>query len=785
MNSAYKLSFLSVLAVLFLLPIFFLPASILPLGTAKVAFLALGAIVALIALLMELLKKGQLELPSHWLMWAVIVLPVVYFVTALTGTDKARSLLGYNMEVGTFGYMLIASALLGVTAYVFSDTARVIRGLSAFFISFSLVALFAVAKILSGGSFPVWGTFGGNMANPVGAWTDYAVVFALLAVVSGLAISVLPVRKALRIFLYVVFGLSVLLATIINFQAAFIFMLGAAIVMMVYMYTVEKRLDDDHKKVTYWPAVALAIVGLLFIINPVVSSTRGQIGTWVSSSFGVNNAEVRPSLGTTMGITKSVLKERPFFGSGPNTFDKSWLMHKPQAVNTTAFWNTAFPFGFGFIPTQFATTGVLGIVAWVLFLVMFALLGVRVFAHMPAERWSRFSVISTFMASLFLWAASILYVPSIVVLTLAFIFTGLFVGAARGTGVINSRVISFSHRTSTNFLAVLLIIALGIGAIALGFGAFQRTVSAYHFQKALVMSNTAGSSVDDIETELAKAIRLVPQDIYYSSLAQLNVARAQAVVNATEGTPEENLQRFQTAISNSIAAAQAAVSLNPGNYRNWLDLGTIYASLVPAPFKVEGAYESAQAAYGEAKKRNPSSPEIPLLQARLELDRGNADQARTHINESLALKQDYAEAYFLLTQLEVSQNNTADAIRSAESAAILSPENPGIFFQLGLLKYTNNDFNGAIEAFSLALRILPDYANAKYFLGLALSKTGRTDQAIAQFEDLVKTNPDNAELPLILANLRAGRDPLFEVPGANPPPEDRDTPPITTSTTSQ
>ncbi|MEK7186731.1 MAG: hypothetical protein AAB690_00175, partial [Patescibacteria group bacterium] len=175
MTNASKISFLSTLILLFLLPVFFLPTSILPIGNTKAVILAVGVIVAFVALLVDIMRKGNLSLPAHKLLWAAVLFPVVYFLSSYFGTDKTRSFFGYSFEVGTFGYILLASVLFGLVSYTYTSSNKVLKALGAFFFSSLLLALFAVVKLLSGGDFPVWGAFSGNMSNPVGAWTDYSI----------------------------------------------------------------------------------------------------------------------------------------------------------------------------------------------------------------------------------------------------------------------------------------------------------------------------------------------------------------------------------------------------------------------------------------------------------------------------------------------------------------------------------------------------------------------------------------------------------------------------------
>ncbi|MHB1330881.1 MAG: tetratricopeptide repeat protein, partial [Minisyncoccota bacterium] len=426
------------------------------------------------------------------------------------------------------------------------------------------------------------------------------------------------------------------------------------------------------------------------------------------------------------------------------------------------FWNVAFPFGFGFLVTVVASTGLLGTLVWIAFFVLFFALGAKAIASNPENKSDRFMLVTTFLISLFLWVGAFIYGPSIVMLSLAFIFTGLFVGASEATGIVQAYAITSNQGRVRSFLLMLLALALFLGTVIFAFVSFEKIISAIHFQRALVYSNTEGKTLDQIESELGRAINTSPSDQYWSAVSQIELARANGALNSTEGTLEERQMAFQNALSASIGALQNAIDLNP-SYHNWMALANLYASLVPEPLNVEGAYESARSTYDSAESLHPLSPEVPLLRAKLEFDNGNVEGAREFISLALSRKQDYAEAYFFLSQIEVNQNNLTEAIESAEMTAVLSPNNAGIFFQLGLLKYSDRDYSGAEEAFVRALALVSEYANAKYYLGLTLDRLGRKDEALNQFEDLRETNPDNPAVVEVLDNLRAGRNALESV----------------------
>jgi tetratricopeptide (TPR) repeat protein len=756
MNNTNRVSYLAIIALIFLLPIFFIPALSMPLGISKNMLLMLGSIVAFAALLVDSFKAEGLTVPRHHILWVAVALPIVYFISALLSKAPWLSLFGYAFEPGTAGSILLLSILFGITALVFRNRARIVKGYTALFVSLALLSVFAAVKILSGGDLLVLKNFAGNMGNPVGAWTDYAAIFGLLSILSVFALEMLHLRGISKALVWVLFVLSVAFLAIINFSTVWALVLAASVVLIVYFVTVDKAEKSGQRRAGIVAAGILGFVALLFIFNPTISSTQGSVANVTANFFGVNNTDVRPTLSTTLAVSKSAIAQSPVLGSGPNTFGSNWLLYKPTDINSTPFWNVIFPFGVGFVPTQIASTGILGTVVWIAFFILLALLGIKSFAKSPAERADRFLVVSSLIATLYLWIASFSYMPSMVMLALTFIFTGLFVAAASVGGVVGEKEIVFSKNALTHFVSVLLMIILAAGTLALAFAGYQKLSAAMHLQKALAMSNTEGASIEDVEKELMKAVNLSPTDSYFSALSQLELSKANLALNSATGTPQENSQAFQTSLARAIAYVQNAITLNP-TYGNWVALGNIYASLVPAPLSVDGAYESALAAYNSAEAVNPTSPEISLLKAQLELAKKNNEAARTFVAEAISRKADYADAYFMLSQLEVSENNISQAIRSAETGVLLSPGNAGVRFQLGLLKFANKDYQGAAEAFQASLDIVPEYANAKYYLGLSLAELKRTEEAIALFEDLAETNPDNEAVALVLANLRAGK----------------------------
>ena len=87
--------------------------------------------------------------------------------------------------------------------------------------------------------------------------------------------------------------------------------------------------------------------------------------------------------------------------------------------------------------------------------------------------------------------------------------------------------------------------------------------------------------------------------------------------------------------------------------------------------------------------------------------------------------------------------------------------------------YNDNQLDKAQSELERAVSLDENYSNARYFLGLIYDKKSEKNLAIEQFEKIKALNPDNAEVPKILANLRAGKAALEGIVPSQPPTEEK------------
>jgi tetratricopeptide (TPR) repeat protein len=347
------------------------------------------------------------------------------------------------------------------------------------------------------------------------------------------------------------------------------------------------------------------------------------------------------------------------------------------------------------------------------------------------------------VGAVLLWVMMALYVPSPNLLLLAFALAGGVVGLLGASG-----------RTATRPVAVVTVLLVLAALAWTGLASTRRSVAEAYVGQAAQALSAGDLKTAQSYTDASLAIERMPENLRLavavggSSLTQI---AAQPAGSSTQ-------QTFTDTLSKTIAYGQEAIAKDPLDYRSYLALGQVYDLL--AQNKVEGAYDSAKAAYTAAAQRNPTNPTIPLLIARLEGAAGTAQGLTDALKQSLTLKPDYTDAILFLAQVDIARKDIGSAINDTKVAAGTAPGVPSIWYELGLLYYANNDAKDAVPALEQALALQADYANAQYYLGLSYAALGRTQDAIGQFERLNQTNGGNAQVAQILANLKDGKAPL-------------------------
>lgn len=774
-----------IIAMAFLLPVIFLPLESVNAYSVKIVLFATLGIGLLIVFLTSLLLRGRLSIPKEKMLLALLAVSLIAILSALVNGSFVKSFAGSIFEINTAAFWLLGVGFAILTALSINQIEVIKKTIFAFILG-ALVLLFAIVlKVLA-----LYGLMPGSLNAFL---PDYLALGAVeTAIIMGAA-SLIALnafifgyitakwQKILSIILII--G-SLLFAGAIGFKPFIILVAVFSLAHFVYTVSLGKRNygqmneaetvgGEVSQKVSISPISLFVLVGSLVLLLGGAS-----LGMYLSNTFKISSIDVRPNISSTNSIIMQSWKANPGLGVGPNKFANLWNLYKPDGVNITNFWNVDFANGFGYLPTLFTELGLLGFLAIIIFLVLFVYAGYKAVFAFTDDPNKRFFLVSSFFAALFLWIMTFLYTVGIVVLGSTFLLTGIFVASLSVCNIGRKYEINLFKNPKTNFVSIFIIVGLMLCSITAGYFIWERVAANSIFTQGQIA--VRAGNLDKASQLFVKSAQMISSEVYWRESANIFLTLLQnklSQINPNAPLAESDRAELQILIGNAIASANKAILVDKKNYANYFMLGNIYESLGRAG--VAGASENAKANYAEAKKLSPANPAIPLLLARLSVMEGKTDEAFSHINNSLILKPNFTDAFFLKAQIEVATNNITGAIKSVEDATLVDPQNAGIYFQLGLLKYNVKDWSGAAVALGRASAIVPDYANAKYFLGLAYYNLKKNMDAIKQFEDLQKTNPDNQEIKLILSNLKAGRAPFTNAkPPVDDKPEKRTEPPI-------
>ena len=750
-----------------------IPAAWFPFQLAKVAAFALCLTVASALFIAGGGARSLLRTHGFFAALAVLALPLLYAISAALSPERSHALGGFSVETDTVLFVILA-ALAYLLSFTFFRTLRTARLLTTVvFWSLAAAAVFQLVSVLFGSSAIPFDAFADRTVNLIGKWNDLGLIAALLGLLLLVRVELGPTSQFSRIASAVAGALLVVLLALVNFAVAWALLLAGCVVIAL-LSLIRQRADnraqlEEPARIRWpWYAASGAAVALLFLLY------GGPINTSLTKVLPVSSLEVRPGLSATMDVIGSArgnsLKNM-LVGTGPSTFGPGWLAYKPAEVNQTPFWNLDFNVGYSVLATAFGTVGLLGALAWLipLFLLIAAVVRAARVASLSREE----RVVATLLAlgSLFLLATVVLYVPSQNIIILGYALSGAAFGFLWRQG--RSAQDEQAPGVGQGIGVIMAAAGLLVLAAASGVMVERRFVSQAYAGAGLY--ELRQGNIDTAMARLARAAAVEPAPDALRIAADAGAQKLNSIARDSSLTREQAQTAFTAQVTATIAQAQAAIAAAPSDYRAYYLLAQVYDFL--ATLKIQGAYGSAQQAYAAAAVRNPTNPVIPLALSKLEAGQGNAKNMEAALTKSLQLKPDYTDAILFVVQINVANNDLASAIRNTAVAVRTAPGVPSLWFELGLLYYAGGDTKNAIVALEQAVALAPEYANAKYFLGLSYAVEGNKDKALALFLDLAASNPDNAEIKAIVANLATGKQPQ-EGTQTPPPPQTPTTAPV-------
>lgn len=365
-------------------------------------------------------------------------------------------------------------------------------------------------------------------------------------------------------------------------------------------------------------------------------------------------------------------------GYGPQGFSLAYSLFKPEWMNGNSLWATPFAQGSNGVLTLLVTIGLLGVTTFLSIPVLL----IRQYAHTLPRTKPLFWMSMSIFVLMFLVPANTVLFGLLAVLLTAWIgseskrFAQLEIQSiqVKKAGEQSTEARTGQEKTETQaksriiVQAVCAILAFGLLVAMYGYGrAFAAEMIFLQSAKAIQNENLV-----EAYTLQQRAIGLNPFiDSYRRRYSATNITIAAALAEKADITDEEASQ-FAALVQQAIREGRAATAINQLNSTNWLQLAQTYRSLIGA---AEGAEQWALTSYLNAAQLAPSDPALRVEIGGILYAAESYDDAAQFFQQAIALKPDYANAYYNLANAFAMANKLEQARTAYQQTLLLLDAN--------------------------------------------------------------------------------------------------------------
>lgn len=414
--------------------------------------------------------------------------------------------------------------------------------------------------------------------------------------------------------------------------------------------------------------IPLVVFVLVFLLGKI--SAPGNILYTRSQNFP---RELELPLSTAWKVSASAFRDSPLFGTGPSTYLFDFTSYKPVEYNATNLWNIRFDSSFDELLQIFATSGFLGLMAFILFcitVVSFSVKAIQKHGDDTLIKGVALAAISgVVLLALHPSTLVLVVVLLIIVASLMALNKSEYDKVEELTIGIKAWNPTRSDLIAGDALPMVLMLAF-IALLAFVYiKAVPMVLADYHHRLALDAASSRGLVTYN---ELVQSERLNPNvDLYRTDLAQTNFALANAIASAkgpTSASPSGSLtdtdkQNIQTLLSQSINEGRAAAALNPRSSQNWEILASIYR-------QISGVAQNALAfsldSYGRSIQQDPLNPLLRLSVGGVYYSVKNYELAVRFFSDAVNLKPDFANGYYNLAIAARDKGDLQTAVLAAQ-----------------------------------------------------------------------------------------------------------------------
>ncbi|MFN3188432.1 MAG: hypothetical protein ACK42D_02720 [Candidatus Paceibacteria bacterium] len=737
------------LSLLALMPLVFIPGMIGPFKTFFAIFIVLIS-VAIGGF--GILRQGVVprSVPVILLAWLGVV--GAAFVSALFSDNLVYSLRGEMVETQTVSFLLLLGVIMLLTLSFGQDKKSAMWMIIIPIITAAILSVHQILRFLFSGTFLDFGVLSAPSDTLIGGFNDLGIFLTAIILIMLVAVIQLALPRTVLFAMFGFLILNLFVLMVINISYLWIILGLTSLLLLMFLLTKDRF--STSTILTPVPTISIVIMSLVFVVSAVFFIGGSNLGSTVSTWVGVDYIEVRPSFTATLDIMRNVMSNNAFTGIGPNRFADAWQLHKDVSINQTMFWNTGFGSGSSYILTWFATTGIIGVLAWFTFIALFVYRGVRTLFVVEDRDplWFFIGTVS-FVLAVFLWGTMWLYVSGPFVLVFAAMMTGLYLVSERSLRMYDEATVpKLFVSTRAGFVLIGVVMLVIVATVATGYTTARQFVSLTTYIHA-ADGIEGENAVAQVSARLAQAYSYYQSDIYLRDIIAYQLVQLNNLLSLEDPDATQR-EEFNAILDTVVSVANESVRLRPFKARSWATLGDVYALL--SQLEIEGADDRAVETYQRAIALDPLNPYYPLQMGLLSVRAGDRDAGRAKIAEALSLKQNYIEALSVLAQLDIDEGNLEQAIRTTEAMVVLEPSNSGRLYQLALLYGAAENRESALAALGRAIELNPQFANARYARSLHLYAAGQVDEAVRELEAVRALDESNSVVDETIAQMRAG-----------------------------
>ena len=604
---------------------FYLPISFLNNDSVRSFIFGIGILFSSFLALFYSLLSGSISLSRKPVTFSLAIFFFLVLISSFLSLNSGNQMFGVFGDTYSIFMWFVAFLASIITSRFISKGNRIYFIFLPIVLGFIFGFISLLLRIFVG---DFADTLIGPMFTIVGISKIFGVFSVLVSILSLSVLELSPKNKFIKVASILGLTLSLLSLVFLNFFFLWFTLAFSSILLFIFLRSPKQ---DSGLKKTPFLTLSVSFFAILMVALGVL------YGNGLRNFAKSDEVIITPNFSLSSEIVLRTLGDKTLGGVGANNYSDAWYLYRPaDQINKTSFWNTGFAGGFGTWDTFFVMHGLLGIIAFIIFISSSLFISyLTIFKQRQGHNY-----FASVFAILFicLLTASFFLALNFSLIVLLFVFLGAIFGSLFNSEVLKRETFSFLKDSRSSFFSILLIL---LSAVVLSYAIViisSKFVSSVYYQRMLKVD-----SLGEFEKGNIMAGKILSRDIndYYSRYVSIRyLALFKLEIENNPNSP--NLANYFKA---SEEAGILAVKADPMSVENWINLASVYD--FGARIGVSGAFDSGVQAFERAEELFPKSPSIVYSKASLYYFNKDYKFASNYSLEALKYKPDFKEAFDL------------------------------------------------------------------------------------------------------------------------------------------